>query len=93
MPKQPKHKPGIHLFRSRSSIYDKVFETKPEWYWHIVARNGQIIAQCVKPYTRKGNAVKSIKAAANLFYTQISSTGRPAYYDHSKPDVQLKSYL
>ena len=88
-----KTKPGVHLYWERSSVYDKVFETKPKWYWHIVARNGRIIARSSETYTRKSGAVKSIRTAANLFYAQISTTGRPAYYDHSKPDSPLQSYL
>jgi hypothetical protein len=84
-----KNKPGIHLFKT--DHYTGGVDTT--WYWHIVARNGRIIARSSETYSRKAGAVKSIKIAANLFYTQLSNAGRPAYYDHSKKDSPLKSYL
>jgi hypothetical protein len=100
---KPKHKPGIHLHFSVKS--DKVYVNvgtpresvrhiiKKEWYWHIVSSNGRIIARSSETYTRKGNAVKSIRIVANVFYMQFQDNGTPAYYDHSQPNTPLKSYL
>lgn len=80
--KQPKHRPGIHLYKNFGY-----------WNWEIVGKNGQVIANSRKTYTRKGNAVKSIKTVAQLFYFQFQDNGQPMYYDHSKPDSPLQSYL
>lgn len=88
--KTPKHKPGIHLHKSYNwKPVKKVngYQGRTEWYWHIVASNGRIIARSSEAYTRKGNAVKSIKAAARVFY------GTTLYYDHSKPNLEPQSYL
>lgn len=59
------------------------------WYWHIVASNGRIIARSSETYTRKGNAVKSIKVVASIF--ELPDWHK--YYDHSQPNTPLKSYL
>jgi hypothetical protein len=60
-----------------------------EYYWHITARNGRIIARSSETYSRKSGAVKSIKTAAQIFrYDHPAS-----YYDHSKPDLPIQSYL
>jgi uncharacterized protein YegP (UPF0339 family) len=92
--KQPKHKPGIHLFKQHHWCKPgKNGNNKEEWYWHIVSRNGRVIARSSESYTRKGNAVKSIHVVANLFYVQFQENGICAYYDHSKPDSPLTSYL
>jgi hypothetical protein len=55
------------------------------WYWHIVARNGRIIARSSETYTRKGNAVKSIKVAAKIFDPLVSNElgAFHMYHDHS----------
>jgi uncharacterized protein YegP (UPF0339 family) len=94
---KPKHRPGIHLFKSQNwkpvKKKNGAYEGKPEWYWHVVSSNGRIIARSSETYTRKGNAVKSIRIVANVFYMQFQDNGTPAYYDHSQPDSPLKSYL
>lgn len=90
-----KNTPGIHLFKSHDwkpiKKGDKC-QGKPEWYWHIVARNGRIIARSSETYSRKGDAKNSILVAAGIFLG-----GKPyeliPYYDHSKPDSPIKSYL
>jgi uncharacterized protein YegP (UPF0339 family) len=91
MPTNPKHKPGIHLLKSYYwrpvKKGDKYVEGKPEWYWNVVASNGRIIARSSETYTRKGNAVKSMKAAARVFHNT------KMYYDHSKPNLEPQSYL
>lgn len=84
-----KNKQGIHLFKSYNWKPVKNgtgYQGKTEWYWHIVAKNGRIIARSSETYTRKGNAVKSIKVAYDILFGGI-------YYDHSKPDSELQSYL
>jgi uncharacterized protein YegP (UPF0339 family) len=88
-----KNKPGIHLLKTTGGFSAASPDRKPEYFWHIVSKNGRIIARSSETYTRKSGAVKSINVAANLFYAQTSSTGRPAYYDHSKKDSPLQSYL
>lgn len=92
MPKT-KHAPGIHLHKTEPSVYDAAMGLKPEFYWNLIASNGREICRSSETYTRKENAAKSMKTAANLFYAQVSSTGKPAYYDHSEKDSPLKSYL
>lgn len=84
MPKT-KNKPGIHLMKT------KYPDTKGRicFFWHIVAHNGRIIARSNETYAWKSGAVKSIKVAAEIFrYDHPAS-----YYDHSKQDSPLKSYL
>lgn len=83
-----KNKPGIHLYRT-DHFTGGVDYT---WYWHIVARNGRIIARSSETYSRKSGAVKSIKVAAQIFILAYDSDG-PQYYDHSKKDSPLQSYL
>lgn len=85
-----KNKPGIHLLTTTVTYIAS--GKRKEYYWHIVASNGRIIARSSETYTRKSGAVKSIKVAARIFILGYDSTG-PQYYDHSKPDCPLKSYL
>jgi uncharacterized protein YegP (UPF0339 family) len=87
-----KHRPGIHLFKDNDNVYGRALKLKPEWYWHIVSRNGRIIARSSETYTRKGNAVKSIKIAGQAFW-EITNPNCYYYYDHSKPDTPFQSYL
>jgi uncharacterized protein YegP (UPF0339 family) len=92
-----KNKPGIHLYKTEISKNDKAAKAlglKTEFYWHIVARNGRIIARSSETYTRKSGAVKSIKITGQAFWSECTGSkdwGR--YYDHSKPDSKLTSYL
>lgn len=91
MPKT-KNKPGVHLLIT--SVTYIVSGKKKEYYWHITARNGRIIARSSETYTRKSGAVKSIKVAALAFQDSLTIGGvYKAYYDHSKPDCKLQSYL
>lgn len=89
-----KNKPGIHLYNDKRPVDNKKtgrFEKYvTEWYWNIVASNGQEVARSTKTYTRKSGAVKSIKVAAIVFN---SHPGWNMYYDHSKHDSPLQSYL
>jgi len=90
-----KNKPCIHLLKSHNWKPIKKgtgYQGKPDYYWHIVSRNGRIIARSSETYSRKSGAVKSIKVAAQAFWFATSSSW-DLYYDHSKPDVTLKSYL
>lgn len=86
MPKT-KHKPGIHLF---ATTWKHVITGKPDYYWHIVARNGRIIARSSETYSRKAGAVKSLRVAAMIFAPDAINN---LYYDHSKPNTPLQSYL
>jgi hypothetical protein len=85
-----KLKPGIHLYKTTGGFSPSSPDRKPQWHWHIVARNGRIIARSSETYTRKGNAVKSIATAAMIFAPDAINN---LYYDHSKPDSPLQSYL
>jgi hypothetical protein len=87
-----KNKPGIHLIKKRSGVTELGVNTY-HFYWHIVSRNGRIIARSSETYTRKVGAVKSIRAIARMFCFQAQDNGFPGYYDHSKPDSPLQSYL
>ncbi len=87
-----KLKPGIHL-RKKVVYIPELKKNKSWFWWQIVASNGRIIARSSETYTRKGNAVKSIKVVAQLFYFQFQDNGFCGYYDHSKPDSKLQSYL
>jgi hypothetical protein len=86
-----KHKPGIHLLKGYDHPIngDKVY-----YYWHIVSRNGRIIARSSETYTRKSGAVKSIKIAAHIFQDSlVVGNVYKAYYDHTKKYSPLQSYL
>lgn len=84
---KPKHRPGIHLYcEIMSKPKGGIKYHYKGWYWHIVSKNGRIIARSSETYTRKGNAVKSIKVAYDILFGGN-------YYDHSKPDSPLQSYL
>jgi hypothetical protein len=88
-----KNKPGIHLLPTK---WKNILTGKPEYFWHIVARNGRIIARSSETYTRKSGAVKSIKIAAAIFCSKfIPESNGPiaAYFDHTKPGSPLQSYL
>jgi hypothetical protein len=87
--RKTKNKPGIHLIEDFAASVDG---TTLCYYWHIVSRNGRIIARSSETYTRKSGAVKSIKVAAQIFILAYDSDG-PLYYDHSKPNSPLQSYL
>jgi uncharacterized protein YegP (UPF0339 family) len=63
---------------------------KPVFWWVIIAKNGNIVGRSWRSYTRKAGAVKSIKTAAKIFW---DNTNQYMYYDHSKKDSPLQSYL
>ena len=91
-----KNKPGIHLFMTMVAQVGKRPYNKKEWFWHIVSKNGRIIARSSETYSSKRAAVKSIRTAAAIFCSKFvpESNGPIAgYYDHSKPDSPLNSYL
>ena len=86
-----KNKPGIHLVKRR--VYIEEAQKHKTWYWwKIVSKNGRIIVRSSETYSRKAGAKKSILIAAEIFLG-----GKPyeliPYYDHSKPDSPLQSYL
>jgi uncharacterized protein YegP (UPF0339 family) len=90
-----KNKPGIHLFKSLMIKKSKDGKPKWEWNWHIVSKNGRIIARSSETYTWKSGAVKGIRIAAKLFEPLVSNEmgAFRLYYDHSKQDSPLQSYL
>jgi uncharacterized protein YegP (UPF0339 family) len=86
MTTNPKHKPGIHLHKTTGGFSASSPDRKPQYYWRMVAKNGRILCHS-ETFTRKGNAVKSMKAAARVFHNT------KMYYDHSKPNLEPQSYL
>jgi hypothetical protein len=93
--RKTKNTPGIHLYKIRRlKPARKKKGTKTNlvmanhWFWNLIASNGREIARSSEPYTRKGNAVKSMLIAAGAFHGFVVR-----YYDHSKPDFPLQSYL
>jgi uncharacterized protein YegP (UPF0339 family) len=86
MTTNPKHKPGIHLHKTTGGFSASSPDRKPQYYWNIVASNGRILCHS-ETFIRKGNAVKSMKAAARVFHNT------KMYYDHSKPNLEPQSYL
>jgi uncharacterized protein YegP (UPF0339 family) len=88
--KKQTRKAGIHLFETQLTERDKKRKLKSQFYWHLVASNGRIIARSSETYTRKRGAVSSIKVSAKIFW---DNTNRYMFYDHSKPDSPLQSYL
>jgi len=79
-----KNKPGIHLYRTEHYTGGVDYT----WHWHTRAKNGRITSNG-EIYTTKGGALDGISSAAK----SLGGTGRFKYYDHSKPDSPLKSYL
>ena len=75
-------KPGIHLHK------DNDIERKPFYYWHARARNGRITCNG-ETYSTKAAALNSIASSA----VTLGGTGKFEYYDHSKKDSPLKSYM
>jgi hypothetical protein len=84
-----KNKPGIHLHKTSRRV-SELGISQWEYYWNIIASNGREIARSSETYTRKAGAVKSIKTAAKIFW---DNTNQYMYYDHSKKESPLKSYL
>jgi uncharacterized protein YegP (UPF0339 family) len=88
--KTPKHKPGIHLYKTTGGFSASSPDRKPEWFWHLVSSNGRIIARSSETYTRKGNAVKSIIVVATIFEGGRRPYELIPYYDHSQPGAPVK---
>jgi uncharacterized protein YegP (UPF0339 family) len=78
-------KPGIHLYKDLAIFIDG---RKPYYYWHTRAKNGRITANG-ETYSRKSNALKSIRSTS----ITLGGKGKFKYYDHSKPDSPLISYV
>jgi uncharacterized protein YegP (UPF0339 family) len=92
MPKT-KNKPGIHLHKENDNVYGLAFKLKPEYYWQLIDDKGNVLARSRdEPYKTKAAAVKSIKDAALTFVAKTDGYVA-AYYDHSKKDSPLQSYL
>ena len=87
-----KNKPGIHLMVSENTVRVVNKKVKPMFYWHIVSKNGRIIARSSETYSSKRAAVKSIKTTGQAFW-DICTENWASYYDHSKPESPLNSYL
>jgi uncharacterized protein YegP (UPF0339 family) len=85
------NKPGIHLLEAKGVVIHHRPKTyAKEFYWHIVSNNGRIIARSSETYTRKSGAVKSIRIVSKIFCTNPAWN---SYYDYSKKDSPLISYL
>jgi uncharacterized protein YegP (UPF0339 family) len=87
---KPTKKAGIHLLKTaiRHKIGGK-FQIKREFYWHLVASNGRIIARSSETYTRKRTAINSIRVAGDVFQLDYENM----YYDHSGKEVEHKSIV
>lgn len=77
-------KPGIHLHKTTGGFYASSPDSKPEYYWILIARNGKTIAKSSETYKRKGSAVRSIAIAAAHF------DNNNHYYDHTTGGVADK---
>lgn len=87
---KPTMKAGIHLLKT--AIRHKVggkYQIKEEFYWHLVASNGRIIARSSETYTRKRNAINSIRVAGDVFQFDYLYK----FYDHSGKEVEQKSIV
>lgn len=83
-------KAGVHLFSTivKRKVGLKI-QAKKEWYWHIVASNGRIVARSSETYSRKNRAVNSIRVASDIF--QFDYEGH--YYDNAGKEVERKSIV
>lgn len=81
MPKQNR-KPGIHLHKTTGGFYASSPDSKPEYYWILIAKNGKTIARSSEAYKRKSSAVKSIYISASIFLGGLPYELIP-YYDHT----------
>lgn len=64
-------------------------ETNHQWYWHIKARNGKIIAAS-EGYKRKGDALQGLESLVS----NIMVHGRPiTTVEESKPKPKPKVVL
>lgn len=87
-----KNKPGIHLHSDIRMDSDKHWYKM--WQWYIVSKNGNIVGRSWRWYKKKSEAIKSIKTAFDIFQDSLNSKMiYKAYYDHSKKDSPIQSYL
>jgi uncharacterized protein YegP (UPF0339 family) len=86
---KPKHRPGIHLLKGKQTVNIEG-ELTPciFFYWHTRAKNGRITSNG-ETYKTKQGALDGASSAAKTF----GASGRFKYYDHTKPDSPLQSYL
>jgi uncharacterized protein YegP (UPF0339 family) len=82
-----KNKPGIHLYRD-GITFSKSGVATNQFYWHTRAKNGKITSNG-ETYKTKQGALDGISSAAKT----LGGTGRFKYYDHSKPNTPLITYL
>jgi uncharacterized protein YegP (UPF0339 family) len=80
-----KNKLGIHLYKKYNY---PASGAKSYWFWHTRAANGRITANG-ETYSRKSIALNGIRSTA----VTLGATGKFKYYDHSKPNVPLTSYV
>jgi uncharacterized protein YegP (UPF0339 family) len=78
-------KPGIHLHCDYAIGIDG---NKLYYYWHARAKNGRITANG-ETYSRKSTALNSIRSTS----ITLGGKGKFKYYDHSKKDSPLQSYV
>ncbi len=75
-----KNKPGIHLLETRG------FESRRQYYWNFIAKNGREIARSSEVYSSKRSAIKSIQIMADHF------EGNQHYYDHTGKVLEAVVY-
>lgn len=78
MPKQNR-KPGIHLHKTTGGFYASSPDSKPEYYWILIAKNGKTIARSSETYKRKKSAVYSIEVASSIMTGEIPKS----FFDHT----------
>lgn len=83
MPKQ-NLKPGIHLHKTIAPNY---YTGKHEYYWILIAKNGNEIARS-KTYKTKRAAMRSIVVASDL----MRFVAPRSFYDHSSAQTKQVMY-
>jgi hypothetical protein len=87
-----KNKPGVHVFKTEKAVNNKKtgrFEKYVTYYyWNTIAPNGRLTANG-EEHPRKAKALNSIRSTS----VTLGGPGKFKYYDHSKPNIPLQSYL
>jgi hypothetical protein len=73
--------PGVHVFKAKGSIL-----SEEGYFWHIVADDGQIVAQNYRPHATKIMALNSIRLLHDVFRFDFEGE----YFDHSGTKVEVK---
>jgi uncharacterized protein YegP (UPF0339 family) len=59
-------RPCVEVFRGQ---HGDPLRFAKRWYWRLVARNGEVIADGSENYTRKADAAKAARRAGKLMAT------------------------